>query len=103
MRGGSPRRARTSSTPSARRPRALQTRVLRASQTRVSSQLSTRGAILNYMVQYQAELDGVFAALADPTRRSILERLGRGSATVGELAEPFGMSLTGLKKHVKVL
>jgi DNA-binding transcriptional ArsR family regulator len=55
------------------------------------------------MVQYQAELDRTFGALADPTRRSILERLGQGSATITELAEPFGMSLTGMKKHVRVL
>jgi DNA-binding transcriptional ArsR family regulator len=54
------------------------------------------------MVQYQ-QLDGAFAALADPTRRGILERLGKGDATITELAEPFGISLTGLKKHVKVL
>ena len=54
------------------------------------------------MVQYQ-ELDRTFAALADPTRRGILERLGRGTATISELAEPFGISLTGLKKHVRVL
>ena len=55
------------------------------------------------MVQYQPELDRTFAALADPTRRGILERLGRGSATITDLAEPFEMSLTGLKKHVRVL
>jgi len=55
------------------------------------------------MVQYQTELDRTFSALSDPTRRDILERLGRGPATIGELAEPFGMSLTGLKKHVSVL
>jgi DNA-binding transcriptional ArsR family regulator len=55
------------------------------------------------MVQYQPQLDRAFAALADPTRRSILERLGDGSATISELAEPFGMSLTGMKKHVRVL
>jgi DNA-binding transcriptional ArsR family regulator len=54
------------------------------------------------MVQYP-QLDRTFAALADPTRRGILERLGRGSATITELAEPFGISLTGLKKHVQVL
>ena len=54
------------------------------------------------MVQYQ-ELDRTFAALADPTRRGVLERLGQGSATITELAEPFGISLTGLKKHVRVL
>jgi DNA-binding transcriptional ArsR family regulator len=55
------------------------------------------------MVQHQATLDRTFSALADPTRRAILERLGRGPATIGELAEPFGMSLTGLGKHVRVL
>ena len=55
------------------------------------------------MVQYQETLDRTFSALSDSTRRAILERLGRGPATIGELAEPFGMSLTGLKKHVRVL
>jgi len=58
--------------------------------------------ILNRVVQYQ-EIDRTFAALADPTRRAILERLGRGSATISELAEPFGITLTGMKKHVRVL
>jgi DNA-binding transcriptional ArsR family regulator len=55
------------------------------------------------MVQYQAQLDQTFGALSDPTRRGILERLGRGRATVSELAEPFGISLTGMKKHLQVL
>jgi DNA-binding transcriptional ArsR family regulator len=55
------------------------------------------------VVQYQAQLDRTFAALSDPTRRGILERLGGGRATISELAEPFGISLTGLKKHVQVL
>jgi DNA-binding transcriptional ArsR family regulator len=55
------------------------------------------------VVQYQQQLDQAFAALSDPTRRGILERLGRGRATISELAEPFGISLTGLKKHVQVL
>jgi DNA-binding transcriptional ArsR family regulator len=59
--------------------------------------------MLNHMVQYQPVLDRTFAALADPTRRGILQRLGQGSATITELAEPFEMSLTGLKKHVQVL
>jgi DNA-binding transcriptional ArsR family regulator len=54
------------------------------------------------MVQYHG-LDRTFSALSDPTRRDILERLGRGPATITELAEPFGMSLTGLKKHVRIL
>ena len=60
------------------------------------------GAIVNRMVQYP-QVDRTLAALADPTRRSVLERLGRGSATITELAEPFGISLTGMKKHVRVL
>jgi DNA-binding transcriptional ArsR family regulator len=55
------------------------------------------------VVQYREQLDQTFAALSDPTRRGILERLGRGRATISELAEPFGISLTGLKKHVRVL
>lgn len=54
------------------------------------------------MVHY-SPVDRTFAALADPTRRVVLERLGQGSASVSELAEPFGMSLTGMKKHVRVL
>jgi DNA-binding transcriptional ArsR family regulator len=55
------------------------------------------------MVQYRA-VDQTFAALADPTRRAVLERLGRGgTATITELAEPFGMSLTGMKKHIRLL
>ncbi|MFF0371581.1 MULTISPECIES: ArsR/SmtB family transcription factor [unclassified Micromonospora] len=52
---------------------------------------------------HQHVLDRVFASLADPTRRGILIRLGDGPATIGELAEPTGMSLTGMKKHVQVL
>jgi len=54
------------------------------------------------MVHY-SPVDRTLAALADPTRRVVLERLGRGTATISELAEPFGMSLTGIKKHVRVL
>ena len=54
------------------------------------------------MVQY-APVDRTFAALADPTRRGVLERLGGGSATITDLAEPAGISLTGMKKHVRVL
>lgn len=54
------------------------------------------------MVQY-SPVDRTLAALADPTRRRVLERLGLGTATITELAEPFGISLTGMKKHVRVL
>jgi DNA-binding transcriptional ArsR family regulator len=55
------------------------------------------------MVQYQTKTDRAFAALADPTRRAVLERLGGGGATISELAAPFGMSLTGMSKHVRML
>jgi DNA-binding transcriptional ArsR family regulator len=55
------------------------------------------------MVQYSPSVDRAFTALADPTRRAVLERLGSGSATISELAEPFGMSLTGMRKHVRLL
>ena len=55
------------------------------------------------MVQYPPQLDRTFAALSDSTRRGILERLGRGDASISELAETFGMTLTGVKKHVRVL
>jgi DNA-binding transcriptional ArsR family regulator len=55
------------------------------------------------MVQHQATIDRTFAAIADPTRRRVLERLGRSGASVSELAEPFEMSLTGMRKHIRVL
>jgi DNA-binding transcriptional ArsR family regulator len=48
-------------------------------------------------------LTATFSALADPTRRAILERLSTGEATVTELAEPFEMTLPGISKHLKVL
>jgi DNA-binding transcriptional ArsR family regulator len=48
-------------------------------------------------------LSTTFAALADPTRRAILERLAEGDATVGELAEPFAMTLPAISKHLAVL
>jgi DNA-binding transcriptional ArsR family regulator len=48
-------------------------------------------------------LSVTFAALADPTRRAILARLASGAASVGELAEPFKMSLPAISKHLKVL
>jgi DNA-binding transcriptional ArsR family regulator len=54
-------------------------------------------------VHYYATLDRTFFALSDPTRRGILERLGRGPATIGELARPFGLTLNGVKKHVGIL
>ena len=60
-------------------------------------------AILNHMVQYSRRLDEAFAAVSDPTRRGILERLGRGEASISDLAGAFDMTLTGIKKHVQIL
>jgi DNA-binding transcriptional ArsR family regulator len=54
-------------------------------------------------VQHDATLNRTFFALSDPTRRSILERLARGPATIGELASPLGLTLNGVKKHVGIL
>jgi DNA-binding transcriptional ArsR family regulator len=54
------------------------------------------------MVQREV-LDRLFACLADSTRRDILVRLGDGPKTVGELAEPTGMTLTGMTKHIRLL
>lgn len=55
------------------------------------------------MVQYRASLDASFSAIADATRRGILEQLGRADASITDLAESFHMTLTGMKKHVSVL
>jgi len=56
------------------------------------------------MVQYPtAHLDASFAALADGTRRGVLEQLGRGESSITDLAEQFHMTLTGMRKHVGVL
>ena len=55
------------------------------------------------MVQYLGQLDNAFGALSDSTRRGILERLGRADASITDLAGQFGMTLTGMKKHVQVL
>jgi DNA-binding transcriptional ArsR family regulator len=57
--------------------------------------------IFNHMVENQ--LDIVFHALADPTRRGMLAQLALGETSVGALAEPYRMSLAGASKHVKVL
>jgi DNA-binding transcriptional ArsR family regulator len=48
-------------------------------------------------------LDSVFVALADPTRRAVVRHLGRGPASVGDLAEPFAMTLPSFMKHVRML
>jgi DNA-binding transcriptional ArsR family regulator len=56
------------------------------------------------MVQYtQVRFDAAFAALADVTRRGVLEQLGRADASITDLAVKFHMTLTGMKKHVGVL
>jgi DNA-binding transcriptional ArsR family regulator len=56
------------------------------------------------MVQYQpATFDASFAALSDATRRGVLEQLGRRDASITDLAERFDMTLTGMKKHIRVL
>ena len=56
------------------------------------------------MVHYlEQDLDSAFAALADATRRGVLEQLGRAEASISELADRFHMTLTGMKKHVRVL
>lgn len=61
-------------------------------------------AILNHMVQCQpTHFDASFAALADATRRGVLDQLARGDASITELADRFEMTLTGMKKHVGVL
>ena len=55
------------------------------------------------MVKYKDELDTTFMALAHPARRAVLARLGKGEATVGELAKPLHMSLPAVTKHLKML
>jgi DNA-binding transcriptional ArsR family regulator len=55
------------------------------------------------MVQYSAQLDSCFAALSDPTRRGVLEYLGRRDASISDLAAKFEITLTGIKKHVQIL
>src|SRR5687768_10857161 len=55
------------------------------------------------MVQAAAPVESVFRALGDPTRRKVLERLGRGSASVSELAGPFRMALPSFVQHMRVL
>jgi DNA-binding transcriptional ArsR family regulator len=54
-------------------------------------------------VHYSSTLDRTFFALSDPTRRVILERLAGGPATVSQLAEPLGLTLNGVRKHVGIL
>ena len=58
---------------------------------------------LKYVLDQADPLDRVFQALADPSRRSMVERLSRGPASVSELARPFAMSLAAVVQHVQVL
>lgn len=55
------------------------------------------------MEQYLDPLDGIFQALADPTRRAVLARLGSGSASISDLAKPFDMALPSFMKHIHFL
>lgn len=55
------------------------------------------------MAHHHAALDDVFVALANPTRREVVRRLGQGPASVGELSRPFSMTLPSFMKHVRML
>jgi DNA-binding transcriptional ArsR family regulator len=55
------------------------------------------------MDQYREQLNGIFLALADPTRRAVLSRLGAGPASISELAKPFDMALPSFMKHIRLL
>src|ERR1700722_13867111 len=66
----------------------------------LTDQLNKNGAMNSLE---RSALDRTFNALADPTRRAILDRLARGPASVGELAEPFAMSLPAISRHLRVL
>jgi DNA-binding transcriptional ArsR family regulator len=59
--------------------------------------------LYNIMVNSPGNLDAVFAALADPTRRRIVERLAQGSLTIGEIAAEFPISQPAISRHVRVL
>jgi len=59
--------------------------------------------ILSLMEKYQGQLDGVFQALADPTRRAVLASLGKGPASISDLAKPFDMALPSFMKHIHLL
>lgn len=65
--------------------------------------MTWRGTTLNLLVMRSSQLDLVFSALADPTRRGILERLADGQTNVGTLAEPHSMSQPAVSKHLRVL
>ena len=62
-----------------------------------------RLSIVSCMANHSPQLDNVFGALADPTRRALIARLSQGEASVSELAQPFDMALPSLMKHIRVL
>ena len=59
--------------------------------------------ILSLMEQYPEQLSVIFHALADPTRRAVLSRLGTGPASISDLAKPFDMALPSFMKHIRLL
>lgn len=59
--------------------------------------------MVRYMPKYHDELDAVFRALADPTRRAVVERLATSPAIVSDLATPFSMALPSLMQHLRIL
>lgn len=59
--------------------------------------------MVRYMPKYLDELDAVLRALADPTRRAVVERLARSAAIVSDLAAPFSMALPSLMQHLNIL
>jgi DNA-binding transcriptional ArsR family regulator len=69
----------------------------------VSSCAKCLALILSLMEQYSQQLSGIFQALADPTRRAVLGRLGKGPASISELARPFDMALPSFMKHIRFL
>lgn len=70
----------------------------------VPAQAPSKYGILNHMVHHSSTTcDATFGALADATRRGVLEQLGRADASISALAKQFNMTLTGMRKHVAVL
>lgn len=59
--------------------------------------------ILSFMAHYQNQLTEIFQALADPTRRAVIGRLGQGEASISDLAAPFEMALPSFLKHIRLL
>ncbi len=55
------------------------------------------------MLKYESQLDGIFRALADPSRRAMVERLTHGHASLGALAEPLEMTLSAVQQHLSIL